>query len=447
MLTLKRKPLLPLPTAERHPAPSIALLPTQLLRWSLFNLLLVATVGVLMRALPFINGFPFAYKNVLHGHSHFAFGGWVMPLLLALIVRAFPALANAVAFCHWRNISVLLMASAYGMLLAFPLLGYKPLSIFFATLSIFAGYYLAWVVFKAGRQLPATPGMRLLRAGLLYLTLASLGPFATGPLVALGYSETPLYFNAIYGYLHFTYNGFFTFALLAVVYQTMGQHGAGRYGHLVCRLMHAACVPAYALSVLWTAPALVYYVIGGIAAALQLVATLLLLLDAGRLQWLDKSARWLMVIALFAFVLKHLLQAASAFPTVAAMAASGRGFVIAYLHLVLLGFVSMGALAMVVQHRILRCTKSMRHGLYIFLAGFVATELLLVSAGMHHIAPHYTALLLLAALVMLAGLGVLKTGSGQQPGESFLNARGNNVEALSAFDGAHRQQPYANQQN
>lgn len=410
MLTLKRKPYMPLATYAGSLPQSIARLATQLVRWSLFNLMVVALVGVLMRALPFIDGFPLTYKNVLHGHSHFAFGGWVMPVLLALLLKAFPALAQAVAFRHWRNISVLLMASAYGMLLAFPLQGYKPVSIFFATLSIVAGYYLAWIVWRALRQLPVTTGYRFLKAGLLYLTLASLGPFATGPLVVLGYHETPLYFNAIYGYLHFTYNGFFSFAVLALIYQAIEREGTSRYGTLVYRLMHIACVPAFALSVLWQQPAVVFNYIGGLAALLQLVATAALLVDAGKLVWIKKQARWIMCIALLAFVLKGGLQLASAFPAVAAMAANGRGFVIAYLHLVLLGFVSMAALALVVEHRILHFTTAMRQGLWVFLGGFVATELLLVGAGLHFIAPNFILLLLAAAFGMLFGLAGLFSG-------------------------------------
>jgi hypothetical protein len=52
----------------------------------LFNLFIVATLGVLMR---FKIGFEFPYfdqKNVQHAHSHFAFVGWVTQTLLVLIV-------------------------------------------------------------------------------------------------------------------------------------------------------------------------------------------------------------------------------------------------------------------------------------------------------------------------------------------------------------------------
>ena len=52
---------------------------------SLANLLIVASLGVLLRSkilfpIPFLD-----YSSILHAHSHFAFGGWVTLALLSLI--------------------------------------------------------------------------------------------------------------------------------------------------------------------------------------------------------------------------------------------------------------------------------------------------------------------------------------------------------------------------
>src|SRR4051812_13330453 len=73
-------------------------LATQIIRLSFFNLLVVSGLGVLLRAVPFLGSFPLDYKNVLHGHSHFAFGGWVMPMLVALLLKTFPDLTKTIAF-------------------------------------------------------------------------------------------------------------------------------------------------------------------------------------------------------------------------------------------------------------------------------------------------------------------------------------------------------------
>ena len=57
------------------------------IRISLFNLLVVALLGVLMR---YKIGFSFPFfdqKYLQHAHSHFAFAGWVSQMLMACMVR------------------------------------------------------------------------------------------------------------------------------------------------------------------------------------------------------------------------------------------------------------------------------------------------------------------------------------------------------------------------
>src|SRR6476620_12736666 len=82
-------------------------LQSQLVKFSLFNLLLVALLGILLRSFPFLQNLSLSYKNLLHGHSHFAFGGWVMPIMLALLLNYFPGIVSKVAYHHWRNIAYL----------------------------------------------------------------------------------------------------------------------------------------------------------------------------------------------------------------------------------------------------------------------------------------------------------------------------------------------------
>jgi hypothetical protein len=72
-------------------------------RLAFFNLFVVAVIGVALRSYPlFPISFP-SYKNLLHAHSHFAFGGWIMPVLLVLILKYFPELTNRIAFRHLKH--------------------------------------------------------------------------------------------------------------------------------------------------------------------------------------------------------------------------------------------------------------------------------------------------------------------------------------------------------
>jgi hypothetical protein len=339
------------------------------------NLFILAMIGLTLRAYPFIN-FPFLYKNLLHAHSHFAFGGWVMPVLTWLITKYFPSSAN-IKFVHWRNIVFLMLFSAYGMLGSFPFQGYAPTSIFFSTLSTISGFYLAIILWKVTRPEKENLPEKFLRAGLFYLVLSSIGPFSTAPLIAMGKQGTNIYFDAIYFYLHFQYNGWFTFAMLAVLYKIIGDRANEKNGNRVFTLMNLACVPAFFLSVLWHKPGIVFNLIGGVAGLLQLVALFYFLKDAMQIKWKDQFISRLVKLSIAAFALKIVLQVASAIPSVAAMAFTERNFVISYLHLVLLGFISLGAFAFILNT--VPSTAAWKNPLRLFIAGFILTEILLVA--------------------------------------------------------------------
>ena len=379
-----------------------------LIRFSFFNLLLVALIGLLMRSFPFLSSFPLEYKNILHGHSHFAFGGWIMSVLLALFLRSFPQIAEKVHYRHWRNIAVLMLASAYGMLLSFPVQGYKAVSIFFSTSSIAAGYYMAFVIWRAMKGMEVKTAHRFIKWGLIYFAISAVGPFATGPLIAMGKQGTPLYFDAIYFYLHFQYNGFFTFFILAFLYRLLEQKGRMPHGKKVFTLFNLACLPTYALSILWNQPSVLFNVIGGTGAFLQVVGFVYLVKDIKSVSW---SRNWISHLLLFSFVAfaaKIVLQLFSALPAVASMAYHYRNFVIAYLHLVLLGFVSAFFFAQVFAF--FKDVKAVKQGLFFFMFSFFSTELLLVANAFSLAVPYYTQLLLVFSLFFPLGLLWINAG-------------------------------------
>lgn len=113
------------------------------LRISLFNLLIVSFIGVILRYkiafyFPFID-----QKNLLHGHSHFAFTGWVSQALYVLLADYLAKQKGDSVLKRYRWLLYANAISAYGMLISFPIQGYGFVSIFFSTLSIIAGYVFA----------------------------------------------------------------------------------------------------------------------------------------------------------------------------------------------------------------------------------------------------------------------------------------------------------------
>ena len=107
---------------------------SSLRRWlhiSFLNLLIVAFLGVILRykiafSLPFID-----QRNLHHGHSHFAFFGWITQVLMVLMVHYLQCEQVESAFKKYRWWLYLNLLSAYGMLISFSLQGYGIWSIGF----------------------------------------------------------------------------------------------------------------------------------------------------------------------------------------------------------------------------------------------------------------------------------------------------------------------------
>lgn len=375
-------------TVKGYSVENLHVLERQLLQFAFFNFFLVSLIGLLLRSFPFLSSFPLEYKNILHGHSHFAFGGWVMPVLVALFLRTFPEIATRVPFKHWRNSVLLLLVSAYGMLLSFPVQGYKAVSITFSTLSIAAGYYMTVLIWRALKTIKLKTSHLFIKWGLIYFAISAIGPFATGPLIAMGKQGSPLYFDAIYFYLHFQYNGFFSFWVLALLYKMLEQKSNPVHGQRVFVLFNLACMPTYALSVLWNHPPVLLNVIGGVGALLQLVGVFYLLKDISRVSWKKSWVSVLFLFSVIAFTVKAVLQVLSALPSVALLAYHQRNFVIAYLHLVLLGFISVFVFAQVAA--MLKRNKGFLLGFVCFLFAFICTELLLLGNAFSLTISHYT---------------------------------------------------------
>jgi hypothetical protein len=116
-----------------------------------------------------------------------------------------------------------------------------------------------------------------------------------------------------------------------------------------------------------------------------------------------------LAVAVAAFILKNVLQFFSAFPAIALMAYQNRNFVIAYLHLVLLGFVTLYVFSQLIQKNL-----AGRIGTRLFLFSFITTEILLVlnaSSGIIRlIIPYYVQLLLVCSLFFPVGIGLLLFG-------------------------------------
>lgn len=384
----------------------------QLRRWTgiaLVNLFVVALLGVLLRS-KFLFPLPFLeYKFLLHAHSHFAFGGWVTLSLLAwMIWELLPAPYAAKRVYAWLLYGVLF--TSVGMLLSFPFQGYGFVSIPFSMLFIGCTYGVAYTFLKDIRHAAVSKPVKLLAIGALaFLVLSSLGPFTLAVLMATGIHDPVLYNDAIYGYLHFQYNGFFTpaiFALMSHRYYIDDVHSRRFTNWLLLSVLPAIC-----LTWLWHAPGTVVHVIAALGSVLLLISV------AAFAKIRMKGLPLLMKVALGCFILKQVLQAFTVIPGIGDFVFFNRPVIIGYLHLVLLGFVTLYLLS--------HFKLPVGSGMKIFVSGVVVNEAALFAQGLWHSAV-FSWVLWAAAICLTTGAGLIAQRS------FFLNTRSANSRGTTA---------------
>ena len=389
-------------------------------RWaflSVLNLLILSVVGIILRykiilPLPFVD-----QKNLLHGHSHFAFSGWVS---MALFTGIIWILSKHITLDikKYNRIFLLGQIASFGMLFTFPFVGYKFLSIFFSTISVLFSYLFVYFAWKDMRKsLLPLPVANWFKAAFIFLVFSSFGTFLLAYLMSSGKHDQEWYIGSVYFFLHFQYNGWFLFSILGFfVYFLSGlTYQPGCYpSPWIFRLFFVSAFPAYFLSALWMKlPDWIYWL--AVAAGIVQVVGLVLLIrlysccKQGILDTIPLLVKWLWGFAFLALVLKITMQAFSVIPSISHFAFGFRPIVIGYLHLVLLGLVTFFILGFLVQQKLLDISIPMaRRGLAFFISGVVMNETLLMIQGIWSIwyetVPYTSQALFVVAIVMFLGL-------------------------------------------
>jgi len=378
---------------------------------------LVALTGVWMRFYPFAPGTSIPYPHVLHAHSHFALLGWAFLGCFAVFLHIFWSRIH-------RKKQAILAASALAgislaMLVAFLYQGYGPLSIAASTLHIFAEYWIAFMIYRTVRQNPAFAGMGapFINGSLIALILSSVGPFSLAFIAARGMKETPWYDMAIYFYLHFQYNGWlllFLIGLFILLLQRKGIPFAAGGMKVAFWMYFIALFPGYFHSILWAEPGKFVKGLAAAAGAVQFIAVLLLFRSLrGSLRHLRRECSGLvntgLLLTLLAFFVKSALELGLLSPDLALLVYDTRSVVIGYLHLTLLGVVSLFILVQYGMSGIWRTDKTALYGSSAFYAGFLLNELLLFLQGLAEWIkapqiPFRLEGLLLASLMLLVGI-------------------------------------------
>lgn len=222
------------------------------------------------------------------------------------------------------------------------------LSIFFSMLFILFSWWFAFQYGKdVGKSNLPVAIRRWTKAALFFFVLSGTGIIALAYLKFHRIESPDYYFNALYLFLHFQYNGWFSFGVMSLflyIVNNLKIGGDEPRWKLFFWLMLAACIPAYCLSLLWMNPPAWVFTIATGAAFLQLGALVIfiLLLKRSWAYWtrIRFQIKLLWGFSFFAFVIKLILQAFSVIPRFGSLAFGFRPVIIAYLHLVMLGFIS-----------------------------------------------------------------------------------------------------------
>lgn len=387
-------------------------------------LIIGASMGLLMRMMPVFSLDRLDYGFLRQGHSHVAFLGWGYLSAMVLLIDGFLP-HNSLGLKKYKWNFVLTVFFIAGMIFSFPLSGYKALSISLLILFLVASCIMVVHFWMDYRQTKPTGVSKLFVYGaFLFYLVSGVGPVALGPILII-YGKTEIYYLAVYFYLHFLYNGFFVFAIFALLMKHFEMHYGAEISfpkELRARrffyFSFFACIPAYALSTLWTEPPLWVFVTGGTAAVFQLIGLIcflpLLRLLKGTFSGLSLK---ILSISMMAFLLKLLMQLLSALPWFAIKSYQAKSFVIiGYIHLVVLGFITFFLLTWIIEQGAFKMTSLIqKSALMVFALGFFLSESLLFFKGLNQWfnyggLKNFHELLLVFSTLMPLGLLVLWAG-------------------------------------
>ncbi len=387
----------------------------------MLNLCIVAFLGCILRykivfSLPFLD-----QKHILHAHSHFAFSGWITMTLMSLLVDYLHQNGQPHAFSKYKSLLIGNALAAYGMLLSFPFQGYGLFSIAFSTLSIVVSYFFMVIFWRDLQRIRRKDSIHFwFKAALVFQSVSSLGAFTLAFLMANHINHQNWYLSAVYFFLHFQYNGWFFFACMGLFLSYLRNLGIPiSETRNIFLLFVLAAIPAYYLSALWMPMYRAVYILVVLSAAAQVIAFFLLVQFLFRFRKTlsikkNKTGYILMILSCTALCIKLLLQLGSTHPALSQLAFGFRPIVIAYLHLVLLGVITLFLLGYISLHVFPIVHTVARKGILLFTAGILLNELVLMIQGIAGISyeavPYTNELLLIIAIVLFSAAVLMFTG-------------------------------------
>ncbi|MFO7822619.1 MAG: hypothetical protein R6V72_01680 [Cyclobacterium sp.] len=356
---------------------------------SFSNFLIAALFGLVLRAAFVWEINWMEYRNLLHAHSHLAMLGWVYMGIFAFFCYRF---VPASKFKTYSKLFWITQTTVIGMMLSFPLQGYAAVSISFSSLHILASYVFCYRIWK-DQQITHPAVKKLFYAALVFLVLSTFGVWLLGPLAVSGGRNTALYQVAIQFYLHFQFHGWFTFAILALLLDSLLRQQweiNWQAFSWFFYLFIVSTVLSFGLVLFWAYGNTSYWWLNNLGIILQLIGLglFLKLSQQGiRLQFKPYSLQETLLFrfGLISWMAKIGMQSLVVFPEAAAAATTIRPLMMGFIHLTVLGFVSAFLILFSTQLGFFKAGTSQYLMTFIlFISGFVFTEILLFSQGLFY---------------------------------------------------------------
>lgn len=350
-----------------------------------FNFLIASVMGLLMR---FSYLFPLKsinYVYLLHGHSHVAMLGWAYLMIYVLVVHFFIP-KNKSQKPIYNQLFWATEFSVVGMMISFPIQGYALFSVVFSTLHILLSYVFCWLVWRDCSN-GKICDQKLLKTAILFMVFSTFGVWCLGPTINMIGKQSSFYQIAIQFFLHFQFDGWFLFAVLALFIKQFKNKIAVSEFRIFWILLILATFFTVAFPVNWYIKSDVLKTINAFGVLLQLVSFVYFysMLKPQINQFktnLDPTAKWVYGLVVWSLFLKILIQLLLVFPDLAEVSHQIRNWVIGFIHLTTLGIITGFLLGILIQNKLLpHHSYWFKIGIKSFFLGYVLTEILLFLQG------------------------------------------------------------------
>ncbi len=282
--------------------------------------LLGTLTGLLLRYL-FANPVSdFPLKNLLHSHSHVMLLGFVFNAFVVLLWTNFTKQIDQKSYRYYLALQVCMAA----MFVAFILQGYALFSILFSTLHLWISYLLLirlWKRLQGQKTL-----INLIKLGIVFHFISSVGPYCLGPLMVFEMNESPWYRQAIFFYLHFQYFGSLFLWFLAVFLSKTSI----KFNQKYVSVTGLSLIGLYAHSLDYNFNHYSISLIGGLSS---LVLFFVVLSFVKQIKNQKRAYQYIYAI----LIVLTFLNVFGSFPDLASLVETDRFFLIAWLHFLFLG--------------------------------------------------------------------------------------------------------------